>query len=690
MKPFSSFLLSCCLLLAGISRGQQAGHRLVALANPRYDSIVIRWAPVSEVAWQTGNRHGYYIDRFVVARDGKAVELTGQAPTRLNAAALRPLPEVEMEALAVSNDRVALVKEAIWSKDFQLSSPEKSLGDFITQKGESDMRFGFALLACDLSPLAARAAALRFVDRSVKKNERYAYKISVAQQPKGATIEPGLCVTSLQEPLRLSPPREFTVQWADSLAVLQWLSQLDKGVYTAYVVERSLDGKKFQPVTDLPVIYAGEKPDQPYSYFKDSLADNETTYYYRVKGLTPFGEAGPYSVVAQGRGAIAYEKPFIDSVATIDNKKVYLQWRLASVLKQKTQSIVITRAGKAEGPYKEVSPVLDRQTNSWTDDKPVADGYYRLKIKTADGRIVYSLPQLGQVVDTEPPVMPVGVKGMIDSVGVVRLEWQANTETDLQGYRVFRSNAAHEEFAEITQRIVKRNRFTDTVPMHTLSEKVLYRIVAVDKTFNPSEYSDTCTLTRPDKIAPAAPLFTLGRMQDTVPGILLQWRRSQSEDVVRQTLYRVQPQAGSGNRERLLLDSTNSLHEWLDTTVRAGGTYYYEVIAYDEAGNQAKARSGDILYETGWRAAIKDITAAANREKKVIQVGWKYKEAVANYYVYRSVNDQPWLLFRKLTGTQQGVTDDEIRIGNRYAYKIKATWKEGKTTMMSKPVAVDY
>ncbi|NII28403.1 hypothetical protein HB364_25195 [Pseudoflavitalea sp. X16] len=690
MKTLNHWALAACLLYTGVAVGQQKEHRIIALANPRHDSIVIRWAPASQVAWQTGNKYGYFIDRFVVARDGKAVELTNQQPQRLRAAALRPLPEGEMELLAAKDDRVALVKDATWSKDFQLSSPEKNLGDYITQRGEADMRFGFVLLACDLSPVAANAAGLRFVDRTVKKGERYAYKISVAQQPKGAAIEPAVCVTSLQEPIKLSPPREFSVQFGDSLAVLQWLSNIDKGIYTAYMVERSLDGKKFTPVTDLPVIYSGDKADQSFSYFKDSLADNETTYYYRVKGLTPFGESGPYSTIAHGQGAPAYEKPFIDSIAAIDNKKIYLQWHLAALLKNKAQSIVITRAGKAAGPYKDVSPVLDRKTVSWTDEKPIADAYYRLKIKTVDGRTVYSLPQLGQVMDTEPPAMPAGVKGTIDSMGIVRLEWQPNKETDLQGYRIFRTNAAHEEFSEVTRRILKKNRFTDTIKMQTLSEKILYRVVAVDKTFNPSDYSDTCTLVRPDKIAPAAPLFTYGRMQDTVPGILLQWRNSRSDDVVKQALYRVNAKIGSANRERILLDSGNSLHEWLDTAVQAGSTYYYEIIAVDEAGNQSKDRSGDILYETGWRPAIKDVKAMANREKQQIQVEWKYGQQAAIYYVYRSVNDQPWLLFKKLAGTQKTVTDDEIKIGNRYAYKIKAAWKEGKTTMMSKPVTVDY
>jgi hypothetical protein len=297
---------------------------------------------------------------------------------------------------------------------------------------------------------------------------------------------------------------------------------------------------------------------------------------------------------------------------------------------------------------------------------------------------------LGQLIDLIPPAAPVGVTGKIDSTGIVHLEWTANTEADLKGYRVFRANAAHEEFTEVTRRVLRKNSFTDTVKTQTLTEKVLYKVVAVDKVFNPSEYSEAFTLNRPDKIAPSAPVFTYGRPQDTVGGILLRWKNSSSTDVVKQVLYRVSSQIGSFNKDIVFADSTNTIHEWLDTAVQAGSKYYYELVVYDEANNQSKDRSGDIAYETAYRPAIKDVKAQIDRDKKLISVEWKHNQEPAVYYLYRSVNNQGYLLFKKLAGAQKSVTDAEIKIGNTYAYRIKAEWTSGKTTMMSKPVSVQY
>jgi hypothetical protein len=45
------------------------------------------------------------------------------------------------------------------------------------------------------------------------------------------------------------------------------------------MVERSADGKNFKPITDLPVMSSTDKPNQHFSYFIDTLTDNETTWY---------------------------------------------------------------------------------------------------------------------------------------------------------------------------------------------------------------------------------------------------------------------------------------------------------------------------------------------------------------------------------------------------------------------------
>src|SRR5690606_40268378 len=59
-----------------------------------------------------------------------------------------------------------------------------------------------------------------------------------------------------------------------------------------------------------------------YEYATDSLPDNVSALYYRVKGITPFGEEGPPSDVVSGSGAVTVETvPYILSAENRDNTR---------------------------------------------------------------------------------------------------------------------------------------------------------------------------------------------------------------------------------------------------------------------------------------------------------------------------------------------------------------------------------
>ena len=684
-----TLLTSVTLLLCatGISYGQDNEHKIVGIANPKDGKIRLRWSPASYIAWEIGNKYGYTVERFTISANGALV--SQPKPVMLTRQPLKPYTLQRMEALAEKDDRIAMIAELIYGEGGKKVTPEQGFGAYMENKNINDWRMAMALLSCDLSIAAAQSAALYLEDEDVKKGERYAYRIAPAQQPQNLVIDTAFVIASLDEPVILVKPHELAIVCADSTATLGWLTTFNRGMYSAYMVERGVDGKNFKPVSDLPILPTS--PDKNgFSYYQDPLPDNDKRYSYRVRGITPFGEYGPYSQTVEGMGVPAIsDMPTMDTIIVVDNKKIMLQWSLPGKLSRQLDKVIITRADKATGSYSPLA-TLKGTTTTFTDDKPLVSNYYRIKGITKSGKAIYSFPYFAQLIDSMPPAVPVGLAGKVDSTGIVSLQWTANTEKDLRGYRVFRANSNKEEFIEVTTEILERPKFTDTITLHTLTSNVFYKVIAVDKNYNPSEYSPYLMLKRPDTIAPSRPLITKAYRSDSLHAIVLEWINSSSHDVVKYTLNSINTK-DSSRKQVAVWDTTSKRESYTDTALVMGNTYYYELIAYDDTGNQAKELSGDIWFETGKRPAVKGFKGIVNTEKKQVELSWQYNQPeVKQYRIYRAKNDLPFILFTTADGGQQQWVDNEVFLGNIYKYKITAVMKGDVKAEMSKVVEVKF
>lgn len=679
------FLLLLCMYSA--SDAQQKEHRIEGLADPGTDKIRLRWSPASYISWEMGNKYGYTVERFTIAVNGELVN--NPQPVMLTGQPLMPYTLQQMKTAADIDERIGIIAELIYGEGAEKIKPEAGIGAYFENQNKNDWRMAMALLSCDLSVATAKSAGLYLEDHDVKKGERYAYRIALAKQPQNMVVDTAVVVASLDAPTLLSPPHELAIVCADSTATLGWLTTFSRSMYSAYSVERSDNGKTFKPVTALPVIPTG--PDKNgFSYYQDSLPDNEHKYTYRVRGITPFGDYGPYSKTVEGVGvATVSDRPVMDTMIIIDNKKIQLRWLLPGDLSKQLSGIVITRADNARGPFIPIA-TLKPNVFTYTDEKPSGSNYYRIKGITKNGKAFYSFPYFAQVIDTIPPAIPVGLAGKVDSMGIVTLQWDANIEKDLQGYRVFRSNGPEEEFVEVTREILTHTFFKDSVTLHTLTSKVYYQIISVDKNYNTSGYTPYIALKRPDTIRPIPPVMTKAFRSDSLHAIVLEWRNSSSEDIVKYTLYRLNPK-DSIRKEVLSWDTANTRETYIDTALQLGNTYYYELEVSDDSGNRSKELSGDIWFEASKRPAIKSMNVLLDKEKKQVQLVWQYNQSeVKQFRIFRAKNNDPFILFSTQDGAVRQWVDDEIFLGNVYKYKITAVLKGDVKTEMSKVIEVKY
>jgi len=262
------------------------------IARSKKNAVWLRWAPTSPYVWELGNKYGYVVERFTMNMQGKFDKDFAQKPRLLATQPVKPYSREEFEKLAQTDDKAGAVAEMIYSEQFRGSYPASPAG-VLKRTREQENRFGMALFVCDLSQPVAIAAGLMWFDKTAIPGTRYAYRIRLAQKPTGIAVEDGVVVIEVTDEHPLKAPTNLEARFGDQSVTLKWPVLLHKGVYSAYYVEKSTDGKNFKSISDLPYTNLSQQKNPEYTFMLDSLPNNDQTFHYRIKGITPFGEVGP-------------------------------------------------------------------------------------------------------------------------------------------------------------------------------------------------------------------------------------------------------------------------------------------------------------------------------------------------------------------------------------------------------------
>jgi uncharacterized protein len=694
MKPLKKIYLLLFITLTGfsVSAQQKESHFIKLIADGRTDSVILRWAPSSPLAWQMGNKFGYKIERFTLSEAGVIDKEANQKGITLNNTPVKPLPKDQWDRVFAMDSLAQVVHEAVYGENFKVAGPESGSGAFIENKQELDARFGFSLFVSDLSPVTAQAAGLRWVDKNVKPGNIYIYRVTVYNNQTQLSVMPGIINIAATEKFKMPVPEKLIAEGGNKAINLRWPVFLHKGIYSTYSIERSADNVNFSKVNPMPFVNASKEDDTEYAYFVDSIPKNNITYHYRITGISPFGEKGPASLSISGSGKEPLAgQVFITGIKKADDKKVYVAWNPDDSLDQKNvKGFIVERAANVSGPFIQLNEKpLNFLTRSFADEKPGLTSYYRIKVLgNTPGQQLYSLPHLFQQEDDLSPARPIDLTGNISERGLVTLNWTAGKEDDLLGYRVFRANNLNEEFIEISQKISPVPSFKDSINLNTLTSKICYKIIAVDHNYNTSEYSPALALIKPDKVSPVAP--ALLKYESKENGIELIFSPSVSNDVVLYTLYRTE----AGNKLEAVIKVAKAdtvLKELvvLDSKVSGGHSYSYRIQAEDQSKNVSSLITGNIYHINRAKALTTKPSVTVNREQHHIVVKWKAaEEGVVNYTLYRSKKGKPLLIYKTISGTE--FLDSDVEINNTYSYKIQSNYASGTKSALSKEITVNY
>lgn len=664
------------------------------IGRAQENAIVLRIAPGSPALWELGNKYGYTIERFTVTRGNQYLGNTVRE--LLTASPLKPLPMSEWETMSLTNSFAEIAVEAIYGETFEVSSDfDQDIMQLYNKAKELESRYSFALFCADVSAEVARASGLYFKDTDVRKDERYLYRVYSNVPQHLIPSDTGFVYLNLDDFAPLPEIRDVNVQFADHMAMVSWNTRYAQSFYSAYWIERSDDGEKFTRITELPYVnvYPENVTDPGISFKLDSLSENDKTYYYRVIGISPFGETGPPSEVVKGEGMEALGvSPALRKVEMVNlptgqaGSQSILQWEFPKEKESSITGFEIERSRNSDRNFKSVSPVLPPSTRNFQDTKPEGTNYYRIKALGKNGEKSFSFPTLLQLEDSIPPLAPTELTGFIDTTGVVTLHWNNNTEDDLSGYRVFRSNFQNSEFSQITNEPVDSAGFKEKISLKNLSREMYYKIQAIDTRFNPSEYSKVFKLVKPDVVPPVVPVIKEWKAdQDKFS---LRWAPSASRDVSKHNLK--VKRAEERNWVITKSFNANDIMQFQYTNLKSG-SYEFVVEAIDSAGNATSSKPLKANVTGGVRKSIEGVKATADRTNKKIILTWKYEEPdAAKILIYRAEGNNPVSLYKSVTGNSKQFEDVQVTINTTYNYYLKVVFTSGEESGFGEKVVVNY
>ncbi len=392
------FLLGWSLCIPSLAQ-RTAAVRAVGRAQPR--QIMIRWGVTNSQAWKHSNRYGFEVTRYTVARN-KTMLTT---PEQKSLGVFKPAPQASWITLVNSNEYAAVIAQAIYGESFDVSGGDnQGILSSVNKAQEMEQRFTLSLYAADRSFDAAMLAGWGLVDTDIKANEKYLYRISSAVPTSILAIDSTGVFIGLEDYQPLPVVSDVAVLFTNKTAMLSWDYDGLKDYYNAYLIERSSDGTNFYRVTDKPVAQISEQTNKNIParvHYIDTVGMLNVKYYYRIVGVTPFGETSPPSAVVSGvsRKLLVYV-PHINRAAVNDAGSLDVEWEFEGAGNTLIKGFTLNQAQTEGGPFYPVVKNIQPSKRSLRYDKLFETNYFTITAEVLEGESRTSMPVLVQPTDS--------------------------------------------------------------------------------------------------------------------------------------------------------------------------------------------------------------------------------------------------------------------------------------------------
>lgn len=645
--------------------------------------IKLRWSPANPKAWVEGRKYGYTVERYTMSVDEQWQQTPGK---KLISQTFRPAPLADWETIVNQSDYAAVIAQAFYGEDFELNARSGDIGDIINQANELEQRFSTSVFMAEYDYDAAILAGWAHTDITVKENERYLYRI-ILNRPQAIIGDTAAVYIGLKDRVELQKPIGLAAVFGDRSAMLSWNYSLLSNTYHSYHIERkSTSEPQYRTITDLPVTALDMKMTE--IFYTDSLINNEETYTYRIKGITSFNEEGPLSDEVHGQGSKTITcMPHISGGDFFAENKARIFWEFDCEDVNLIEKFCIVKSSDIDGDYLIALDEIQVSARQIDLDLNETKVYIKLQAINKVGAKSESFPFILQQIDSIPPAIPQGLAVEIDSVGVATLTWNANTEDDLQGYRLLRSFTKDGEKSSVSSDIIIQNRYTDTLSLTLGNRKVYYAISAIDKRYNESALSEDVEILKPANFKPLDPVFTDYNINNDGT-VTLNWLADVKRNYIKYYLVRTSAEYPKYNKTVFI--GNNKITSFTDE-VPQSGNYRYSLIAEDSIRGK-KTFSPQALYISVSNTEIniiKGFNAYTNYQSNSIELSWNKHPKAVTYKIYKAQDDGRYTLLKELDNTQTYIIDRIVTPNTKYSYTIQFT-TQADGVSKPKTITVDY
>lgn len=676
------------LLLNAVVFAQKADTLRIVAYNTS-DKVALKWLPGNYEMWMEGMKNGYHLDRYEVQLQSGKWTLINQV--RLTRDPVRPWDTERLKREAPSDPDLKNIDLMFAGKDLSDKVNPKDINEHAELATQRDFVYILALFAQVNKNKTAAAMGTYFEDASAQAGKTYLYRVTI-NVPQGKSAD---VVVDRKTTTAISKISGFTIQKIHKGAELYWLNKKNSG-YIYYNIYRS-DSKNgnFIKLNEYP--YVGDMGivvDEKRFKYTDTVPELNKTYYYKVIGVNAFEkESPPTDVLSLQARYLLQKAPMILEGTSPDNKEIHLKWGVYDEERPYIKGFSVWHTESPVGNYSRLNrDLISSSVYTFADPRKdkSSSNYYTVCAYGFAGDSACSVLKDVFLIDSIPPLPPVGVQGICDTNGIVKLHWKRNTERDVLGYRIFRTYYSHKEPVRITVEYVSDTTITDTVEVKSGYRKVYYGVSAIDHHFNPSPLSAYFPVIIPDKNPPVNAMFK--DYQAGYSGILLQWFTSPSDDIRAQYLLKKSEFDFDWHLFHKFTGDSLKITQVRDTLTKSDIWYEYVLVAEDSAG--LKSSPSEPLRvqqpEKNPFPVVKNVKAFVSRDNKMVKLTWEFDMKAAGFKIMRGKNGAPVETYEYVSGSSREFYDKWLTPNTEYSYAIVAEVPGGRKSLLSKITVVKY